>query len=149
MKIDRNLIKYIGKEVANLDASNILGVTQDESCTVYDNLEEKILQIRPKDSYKFGISRSNLMAIQKRIRSKDSQVKLQKGTLKRLQKAFSDVVSGNFRIDNRIDSSFHRIDKNIRKAVISNCLSNIIICFLCRHFFYSCTDCITTILQRL
>ena len=105
MKIDRNQIKYVGKEVANLDAANVLGVAQDnDGCTVYDNLEEKILEIRPRDSHKFGISRSNLMAIQKRIRSKDSQVKLQKGTISRLQKAFSDVVSGKLRNDNRNDS---------------------------------------------
>jgi hypothetical protein len=71
---------------------------------VYDNLEARILEIRPRDSHKFGISRSNLIAIQKKIRSDDSQVKLQKGTVKKLQKAFSDTVSGNFRNDNRIDS---------------------------------------------
>jgi len=103
MKIDRNQIKYVGKEVANLDVSNILGVTQGAGCTVYDNLEEKILEIRPRDSHRFGMSRSNLIAIQKKIRSNDSQVKLQKGTIKKLQKAFSDVVSGNFRKDNRND----------------------------------------------
>jgi len=74
-----------------------------DSCTVYDNLQEKILDIRPRDSHKFGISRSHLIAIQKKIRSNDSQVKLQKGTIKKLQKAFSDVVSGNFRKDNRND----------------------------------------------
>jgi len=51
-----------------------------------------------------GISRSNLIVIQKRIRSKDSQVKLQKGTIEKLQKAFSDIVSGNFRNDDRNDS---------------------------------------------
>ena len=57
MKIGRNQIKYVGKEVANLDASNILGVSEDsESCTVYENIEEKILEIRPRDSRKFGIS---------------------------------------------------------------------------------------------
>jgi len=28
MKIDRNLIKYVGKEVSNLDASNVLGVAE-------------------------------------------------------------------------------------------------------------------------
>ena len=104
MRIDRNLIKYVGKEVANLDATNILGVTDDfDSCAAYDNLEGRILEIRPRDSYKFGVSRSNLIAIQKKIKGKDSQVKLQKGTIKRLQKAFSDVVSGNFRNDDRND----------------------------------------------
>ena len=114
MKIGRNQIKYVGKEIANLDAANVLGITEDsESCIVYDNLEEKILQIRPRDSHRFGISRSNLIAIQKRIRSKDSQVKLQKGTVKKIQKAFSDVVSGNFRNDNRNDS-----DTMIKQEVI-------------------------------
>ncbi len=104
MKIDRNLIKYVGKEVSNLDAANILGVTAySDSCTVYHNLEVKILEIRPRDSYKFGISRSNLIAIQKKIRSKDSQVNLQKGTVERLQRAFSDAVSVNLRNDDRND----------------------------------------------
>ena len=60
IKIDKSLIKYVGKEITNLDTSNVLGVTETfDSCTVYDNLEEKILLIRPKNSYKFGISRSN------------------------------------------------------------------------------------------
>ena len=46
-----------------------VGVTEDsDSCTVYDNLEKKILDIRPRDSYRFGISRSNLISLQKKIR---------------------------------------------------------------------------------
>ena len=102
MKIDKNLIKYTGKEITNLDATNVLGVTEtSDSYTVYDNLEERILNIRPKDAYKFGISRSNLISIQKKIRNKDSQIKLQKKTMDKLKKAFSDIVSGNFRIDRR------------------------------------------------
>ncbi len=86
MKIDRNLIKYVGKEVANLDASNVLGISEDsDSCTVYDNLEEKILNIRPKDSHKFGISRSNLISLQKRIRCKtDGVLKLHKKTIEKI-----------------------------------------------------------------
>lgn len=93
----------------------MLGVSEDyESCTVYENLEAKILDIRPRDSHKFGISKSNLIAIQKRIRSKDSQVKLQKGTVKKLQKAFSSIVSGNFRKDRehfRNDKSRYQNDR--------------------------------------
>ena len=85
MKMDKNQIKYVGKEVANLDASNILGVTQDADCAVYDNLEKKILEIRPKDSYKFGISRSNLISLQKKIRNKTSGVlNLQKKTIEKI-----------------------------------------------------------------
>ena len=93
------------KEVSNLDAANVLGVSEDSvSCTIYDNLKEKILEIRPRDSHRFGISKNNLITIQKKIRSNDSQIKLQKGTIKKLHKTFSDIVSGNFRNDNRNDS---------------------------------------------
>ena len=87
MKIDRNQIKYVGKEVANLDASNILGVTHDESCTVYDPLEEKILGIRPRDSHKFGISRSNLISLQRKIR--------ENGVLKLHKKTIEKIISGS------------------------------------------------------
>ena len=83
MKVDRNQIKYVGKEVAKLDGSNILGVTQDESCTVYDNLEEKILDIRPRDSHRFGISRSNLISLQKKIRE-NGIAKLHKKTIEKI-----------------------------------------------------------------
>jgi len=104
MKIDRNLIKYVEKEVANLDAANVLGVSEDsESCTVYNNLKEKILEIRPRDSHGFGISRSNLIAIHKKIKINDSQIKLQKGIIKKLQKVFSGIVSRNFRNDSDTD----------------------------------------------
>ena len=84
MKIDQNLIKYVGKEVANLDVANVLGVAQDsDNCTVYENLQEKILGIRPRDSYKFGMSRSNLILLQKKIR--DNRVlKLHKKTIEKI-----------------------------------------------------------------
>jgi len=56
-----------------------------QSHTTYDNLEEKILQIRPKDSYKFGISRSNLISLQKKIRDKtDGVLHLQKKTIQKI-----------------------------------------------------------------
>ena len=88
MKIDRNQIKYVGKEVANLDASNILGVTENlDSCTVYDNLQEKILEIRPKDSYRFVLSRSNLISLQKKIR--------ENGVLKLHKKTIEKIISGS------------------------------------------------------
>ena len=74
--------------MANLDASNILGVSEDsESYTVYDNLEEKILEIRPKDSHKFGISRSNLISLQKKIR--------ENGVLKLHKKTIEKIMSGS------------------------------------------------------
>jgi len=86
MKVNKDLIKYTGKEITNLDASNVLGITKDsDSCIVYDNLEEKILNIRPRDSYKFGISRSNLISIQKKIRGKTGEVlNLHKTTIQKI-----------------------------------------------------------------
>jgi len=58
----------VGKETSNLDAVNVIGITQEDNYTIYDNLADKILDIRPRDSYKFGISRSNLISLQKKIR---------------------------------------------------------------------------------
>ena len=73
--------------MANLDASNVLGVSEDSSCTVYDNLEEKILEIRPRDSHRFGISRSNLISLQKKIR--------EKGVLKLHKKTIEKTITGS------------------------------------------------------
>ena len=98
LKIDKNLIKYVGKEVTNLDASNVLGVTgTSDSCIIYDNLEEKILNIRPKNAYKFGISRSNLISIQKKIRCKTQRVlKLHKTTIQKIIAGSIMVRGGEF-----------------------------------------------------
>ena len=105
MKIGRNQIKYVGKEVSNLDASNVLGVSEDsESCTVYDNIEEKMLEIRPRDSRKFGISRSNLISLQKKIRNNKRQnvpLKLQSKTIERLKQAFSSIFPEDYRKNHR------------------------------------------------
>ena len=88
MKIDSNQIKYVGKEVSNLDAANVLGISEGaDSCTVYDNLEERILGIRPRDSHKFGISRSNLISLQKRVR--------ENGVLKLHQKTMQKIIAGS------------------------------------------------------
>ena len=84
MKVGRNLIKYVGKEVGNLDATNVLGVVDDsDSCTIYDNLEKKILDVRPRDSHKFGISRSNLISLQKKIRE-NGVLRLHKKTIEKI-----------------------------------------------------------------
>lgn len=102
IRINKSSINHIGKESSNFDESNQTGISS-EPYTRYENLAEKILEIRPRDSYKYGISRSNLIAIQKKIRSKKSQVKLHKNTIKKLQKMFLNIVSGNFRNDSRND----------------------------------------------
>ena len=66
----------------------MLGVSEDsESCTIYDNLEEKILDIRPRDSHRFEISRSNLISLQKKIRENE--------TLKLHKKTIEKIISGS------------------------------------------------------
>jgi hypothetical protein len=41
---------------SNQDTANVLGVIETaDSHTTYDNLEEKIRDIRPRDSHRFGI----------------------------------------------------------------------------------------------
>jgi len=81
------LIKNIRKTVRYNCSSNILGVTQGTDCTVYDNLKKKILDIRPRDSRKFGISRSNLISFQKKIR--------ENGVLKLHKKTVEKIISGS------------------------------------------------------
>ena len=49
----------------------------------------------------------------------------------------------------RIDVNFTELIKNIRKIVISDCISNINTGFLCGYLFYFCNGCTTTILQIL
>ena len=101
MKISKNTIKFVGKETANLDAANTIGIK--DNCTVYDNLADKILRIRPKDSYKIGISRSNLISIQKKIRE-NGMAKLHKKTIEKLKRVFSGAVSENLLECNRNDT---------------------------------------------
>ena len=88
----------MGKEVTNLDTSNVLGVSgTSDSCIVYDNLEEEILNIRPRDSHKFGISRSNLISLQKKIRDKtDGVLKLHKTTIEKIIAGSIRVRGGEF-----------------------------------------------------
>ena len=83
MKINKNTVKFVGKETANLDAANVMGIGIDDNCTIYDNLADKILDIRPRDSYKFGISRSNLISLQKKIRE-NGIAKLHKKTIEKI-----------------------------------------------------------------
>ena len=83
MKINKNTVKFVGKETANLDAANEMGIANDDNYTIYDNLADKILDIRPRDSYKFGISRSNLISLQKKIRE-NGIAKLHKKTIDKI-----------------------------------------------------------------
>ena len=94
-EIGKNLVKFVGKEVTNLDATNTIGIAEKDNYTIYDNLADKILDIRPKDSYKFGISRSNLIAIQKKIRE-NGVVKLHKKTIEKIITGIIMVRGGDF-----------------------------------------------------
>ena len=76
------MVRFVGKETTNLDVSNVVGIVENDN-TTYDNLVDKILDIRPRDSYKFGISRSNLIALQKKIRE-TGLAKLHKKTLQKI-----------------------------------------------------------------
>ena len=82
-------MKFVEKETPNLDAVNAIGIADDDNYTIYDNLADKILGIRPRDSYKFGISRSNLIYLQRKIRE-NGVLRLQKNTLGKLKRDFSD-----------------------------------------------------------
>ena len=81
MKINKNTIKFVGKETANIDAANTIGM--EGNYTIYDNLADKILGIRPRDSHKLGISRSNLISLQKKIRE-NGVMKLHKKTIQKI-----------------------------------------------------------------
>ena len=90
MRISKNIVKFVGKETVNLDAANTIGI--GDNYTVYDNLADKILDIRPRDSYKFRISRSNLISLQKKIRE-NGMVKLHRKTIEKIS-AFIIVRGG-------------------------------------------------------
>ena len=93
IKIKKNLVKFVGKETANLDAANTTGIK--DNYTVYDNLAEKILEIRPRDSYRFGISRSNLLSLQRKIR-KNGVPRLHKQTIQKIISGYVMTRGGEF-----------------------------------------------------
>lgn len=103
------MVKFVGKETANLDAANTIGI--EDNYTVYDNLVDKILDIRPRDSYRVGISRSNLISLQKKIRE-NGMLRLQKNTLEKLKRIFSDAIPENSRNENRKGAD-HMIAKEV------------------------------------
>ena len=74
IRINKSSINYIGKESHNIEKSNILGV-DSKPYTRYENIAEKILDIRPKDAWKIGISRSNLILLQNKV-NKNKSMKL-------------------------------------------------------------------------
>ena len=71
IRINKSSINYVGKESHNLEESNILGV-DSKPYARYENIAEKILSIRPKDAWKIGISRSNLILLQNKVNKNKS-----------------------------------------------------------------------------
>ena len=114
MKISKNTIKFVGKETANLDTANTIGI--EDNYTIYDNLADKILGIRPSDSYKLGISRSNLISLQKKI-GENGMAKLHKKTIEKLKRVFSGAVSENLPECNRNDTGGFGCNTSILLAV--------------------------------
>jgi len=69
LTIQKSSVHYIGKESNELEESNVIGISND-NYTNYVDIENKILQIKPSDAYKFNLSRGNLINLQKKIRNK-------------------------------------------------------------------------------
>ena len=84
IRISESSVRYIGKESHNLDESSAVGINP-ESYVQYHDIAEKILSIRPGDSWRMDISRSNLMLLQKRIRQ-NRLVNLHNSTLHKILK---------------------------------------------------------------
>ena len=82
VRISKSSIQYIGKESHNIEESNVIGVNQ-EPYSQYLDIAEKILSIHPKDSWRIGISRSNLMLLQKKIKQ-NHLVNLHNTTLQKI-----------------------------------------------------------------
>ncbi len=69
LSIQKSSVHYIGKESNEIEESKVLGVS-DENYTEYQDIESKILQIKPAQAFKLGISRTNLITLKKKIRNK-------------------------------------------------------------------------------
>lgn len=82
IRISKESINHIGKESNNLEDSNITGI-DSESYVQYHDIAEKILSIRPRDSWRIRISRSNLMLLQRKI-SENHHVNLHNSTLHKI-----------------------------------------------------------------
>ncbi|MDH5463954.1 MAG: hypothetical protein OEW49_06560 [Nitrosopumilus sp.] len=99
VRIDQSSIQYIGKESKNLAESEKTAMSS-EPYTKYENIVKKILRIRPRDSWRIGISRSNLILLQKKAR--DGRIpNLHNSTLHKI-----------------LEDSFPKLTKKQRKGVI-------------------------------
>ena len=87
--IQKSSVHYIGKESNELEESNILGVS-DRNYTEYQDIANKILQIKPTQAFKLGISRTNLITLQKKIKNK-IPIRLQNRTLAKISRYSSPI----------------------------------------------------------
>jgi len=61
----------------------------------YDHLTDRILGIRPRDSYRFGIFRSNLLSLQRKIRE-NGVPRLRKKTIQKIISGYVMTRGGDF-----------------------------------------------------
>jgi len=90
LSIQKSSVHYIGKESNEIEESKVLGVSY-ENYTEYQDIESKILQIKPAQAFKLGISRTNLITLKKKIRNK-IPIKIQNRTFTKLANNASRVT---------------------------------------------------------
>jgi len=90
LSIQKSSIHYIGKESNEIEESKVLGVS-DRNYTEYQDIENKILQIRSTQAFKLGISRTNLITLQKKIRNK-IPIKLQNRTYEKISRYSGPIL---------------------------------------------------------
>jgi len=90
LSIQKLSIHYIGKESNEIEESKVLGVS-DRNYTEYQDIESKILQIKPAQAFKLGISRTNLITLKKKIRNK-IPVKLQSRTISKISRYSGPIL---------------------------------------------------------
>ena len=90
LTIQKSSVHYIGKESNELEETNVIGVSTD-NYTNYVDIKNKILQIKPSNAYKFNLSRTNLINLQKRIKNK-IPIKIQNRTFTKLENHASRVT---------------------------------------------------------
>ncbi|MCH7969160.1 MAG: hypothetical protein IH841_07960, partial [Thaumarchaeota archaeon] len=94
LTIQKSSVHYIGKESNELEESNVIGISND-NYTNYVDIENKILQIKPSNAYRFNLSRGNLINLQKKIKNK-IPIKLQNRTLTKILSYSGPVFVKNY-----------------------------------------------------
>ena len=90
LTIQKSSVHYIGKESNELEETNVIGVSTN-NYTNYVDIKNKILQIKPSNAYKFNLSRTNLINLQKKIKNK-IPIKIQNRTFTKLENHASRVT---------------------------------------------------------